>query len=107
MPKLAAAAADRAREVLVMSFPNDRWWTRLGLTLANFGFRVIRMQFRVFLYPPELMLAAVEHQGFSTRLNQRGACYGKWPRSSGLPESGASRMTRSDCTRPGLDTLWG
>jgi magnesium-protoporphyrin O-methyltransferase len=72
MPKLAAAAADRAREVLVMSFPNDRWWTRLGLTLANFGFRVIRMQFRVFLHPPELILAAVEHQGFSARLNQRG-----------------------------------
>jgi magnesium-protoporphyrin O-methyltransferase len=72
MPKLAAAAADRAREVLVMSFPNDRWWTRLGLTLANFGFRVIRMQFRVFLHPPKLILAAVEHQGFSTRLNQRG-----------------------------------
>ena len=72
MPKLAVAAAERARDVLVMSFPNDRWWTRLGLTLVNFGFGVIRMQFRVFLHPPNLILAAVERQGFSTRLNQRG-----------------------------------
>lgn len=72
MPKLAGAAADRAMGMLVMSFPNRRWWTRLGLTLANFGFRVIRLQFRVFLHPPALILAAVEQRGFKTRLNQPG-----------------------------------
>lgn len=72
MPRLAGAAAERARDVLVMSFPNDRWWTRLGLTVANFGFRVIRLQFRVFLHPPALILAAVEQHGFRTKLNQRG-----------------------------------
>jgi 2-polyprenyl-3-methyl-5-hydroxy-6-metoxy-1,4-benzoquinol methylase len=72
MPKLAGAAADRAKGTLVMSFPNRRWWTRLGLTLANFGFRVIRLQFRVFLHPPALILAAVEQRGFQTMLNQPG-----------------------------------
>jgi hypothetical protein len=72
MPKLAGAAADRARGVLVMSFPNGRWWTRLGLTLANFGFWVIRLQFRVFPHPPELILAAVEQRGFKIGLNQPG-----------------------------------
>jgi 2-polyprenyl-3-methyl-5-hydroxy-6-metoxy-1,4-benzoquinol methylase len=72
MPKLACAAADRAKGMLVMSFPNRRWWTRLGLTLANFGFRVIGLQFRVFLHPPALVLAAVEERGFQTRLNQPG-----------------------------------
>ena len=72
MPKLAGAAADRAKGVLVISFPNRRWWTRLGLTVANFGFRVIRLQFRVFLHPPALILAAVEQRGFKTRLNQPG-----------------------------------
>jgi magnesium-protoporphyrin O-methyltransferase len=72
MPKLAGAAADRAKGMLVMSFPNRRWWTRLGLTVANLGFRIIRMQFRVFLHPPALILAAVEQRGFKTRLNQPG-----------------------------------
>jgi magnesium-protoporphyrin O-methyltransferase len=72
MPKLAGAAADRARGMLVMSFPNRRWWTRLGLTVANFGFRVIGFQFRVFLHPPALIVAAVERRGFKTRLNQPG-----------------------------------
>jgi hypothetical protein len=72
MPKLAGAAAERARQVLVMSFPNDRWWTRLGLTVVNFGLRVVRMQFQVFMHTPALILAAVEQRGFTTSLNERG-----------------------------------
>jgi len=72
MPRLAGAAVERAREMLVMSFPNDRWWTRLGLTIVNFGFRVMRVQFRVFLHPPALILAAAEQHGFRIKVNQRG-----------------------------------
>jgi 2-polyprenyl-3-methyl-5-hydroxy-6-metoxy-1,4-benzoquinol methylase len=72
MPKLACAAAERTGEVLVMTFPNRRWWTRLGLTVANLGFRVVRMQFRVFLHSPELIQAAVQQQGLRSRFNERG-----------------------------------
>jgi 2-polyprenyl-3-methyl-5-hydroxy-6-metoxy-1,4-benzoquinol methylase len=72
MPKLASAAAEHTRGMLVMSFPNRRWWTRFGLTIANLGFRVIGMQFRVFLHPPQLILAAVERHGFRTRINEVG-----------------------------------
>ena len=72
MPKLAGAAANRAKGLLVMSYPNRRWWTRLGLTVANFGFRVIRLQFQVFLHPPDLIQAAVQERGFRTRFNERG-----------------------------------
>jgi magnesium-protoporphyrin O-methyltransferase len=66
------AAAEHAKSVLVMSFPNHRWWTRVGLTVANFGFRVIRLQFRVFIHPPELIQAAVQQHGFRTKFNERG-----------------------------------
>jgi len=72
MPKLVGAAAEHTRGLLVMSFPNNRWWTRLGLTFVNLGFRVIRMQFRVFLHPPDLILAAAEQRGFKTSFNERG-----------------------------------
>jgi hypothetical protein len=41
MPKLAAAAAAaaaaQARRALVLSFPSNHWWTRLGMTVVNFG----------------------------------------------------------------------
>ncbi|GAC1508660.1 MAG: hypothetical protein NVS1B3_10120 [Candidatus Dormibacteraceae bacterium] len=72
MPKLAGAAAERARELLVISFPNDRWWTQLGLSFGNFGFGLFGIQFRVFLHPPEAILAAIEQHGFRTTSNNRG-----------------------------------
>ena len=72
MPKLAGAAAEHAKDVLVISFPNDRWWTQLGLSFANFGFGLFRIQFRVFLHSPDLILAAVERHGFRTAFNNRG-----------------------------------
>ncbi len=72
MAKLAAAAAERSRRALVLSFPNNHWWTRLGLTVVNTGFRVFRVQFHVFLHPPELVLDTVERHGFTTRFNRRG-----------------------------------
>ena len=72
MPKLAIAAAERSRRILVLSFPNNRWWTRLGLTVVNLGFRVFRVQFHVFVHPPNLILTTVERHGFTTRFNQRG-----------------------------------
>jgi hypothetical protein len=72
MPKLVSAAAEHASGMLMLSFPNDRWWTRLGLAVANFGFRVIRLQFQVFLHPPVLIVAAVQQHGFRTRFNERG-----------------------------------
>lgn len=41
MPKLAGEAADRAKDMLVLSFPNRRWWTRVGLAVANLAFRIV------------------------------------------------------------------
>jgi hypothetical protein len=72
MPKLAGAAAERAKDVLVISFPNDRWWSQLGLSFGNFLFGLFRIQFRVFLHSPVAILAAVERHGFKTRYNERG-----------------------------------
>jgi magnesium-protoporphyrin O-methyltransferase len=72
MPKLVGAAAARTKEVLVMSFPNDRWWTRLGLKVVNFGLRIFRQEFHIFARSPALIVAAVERHGFRTTVNERG-----------------------------------
>ena len=72
MPRLAGAAADHTRSMLVMSFPNRRWWTRLALSLANLGLRVTRRQFRIFLHMPHLIMATAEQHGLRTRLNEPG-----------------------------------
>ena len=72
MPRLAGAASDHAREVLVMSFPRRTLWMRAGLGLANLIFRAMRREFQIFLHPPALILATVEGRGFRTRHNQVG-----------------------------------
>lgn len=72
MPKLVGAAAEHASHVLVLSFPNQRWWTRLGLSVSNFGLWVTRRQFRVFLHRPGRILAAAERTGLATVANQVG-----------------------------------
>lgn len=72
MPKLAGAAADHTREVLVMSFPKERWWTRSALSLGNLALRVARRQFQVFLHSPDKILATAEQQGLKTASNRTG-----------------------------------
>jgi magnesium-protoporphyrin O-methyltransferase len=66
MPKLAGAAADHTREVLVVSFPKERWWTRAVISLGDLALHVARQQFQVFLHPPDKILATAERHGLKT-----------------------------------------
>jgi Methyltransferase domain len=72
MPKLAGAAAAHTRQMLVLSFPKERWWTRTGLTLSNLVLRATRRRFQVFVHRPEQILATAEHFGLKTTLNHAG-----------------------------------
>lgn len=72
MPKLTGAAAAHTREVLVISFPRERWWTRVVLTVGNLALRVARRQFQVFLHPPDQILAEATQYGLGTALNRAG-----------------------------------
>ncbi len=72
MPRLTGAAADRTRRVLVMSFPKERWWTRLLLSLGNLGLRLARREFRAFLHPPDRILRTAEQHGLRTLVDRPG-----------------------------------
>jgi hypothetical protein len=70
MPKLTGAAADHTREILVMSFPKERWWTRAVISLGDFALRVARQQFQVFLHQPRKIIATAEGHGLKTLAKQ-------------------------------------
>ena len=70
MPKLAGTAADHTREVLVVSFPKERWWTRVVISVADLALRAARQQFQVFLHPPDKIFATAERHGLKTVANQ-------------------------------------
>ena len=69
---LVGAAAERARRYLVMSFPRPRWLVRTGLAAMNAGARLLRWEYRTWVHPPELVVAAAERRGLSLAEETRG-----------------------------------
>jgi hypothetical protein len=72
LPRLAGAAADHARGLLVMSFPKERWWTRAMVWMANVGMGLMRREFRIFLHPMAQILATGEKHGLKLSVDRPG-----------------------------------
>jgi magnesium-protoporphyrin O-methyltransferase len=72
LPRLAGAAAERARGILVMSFPKERWWARVVVWMANVGMALTRREFRIFLHPLADIIAAGEKHGLKPSIDRAG-----------------------------------
>jgi len=72
LPRLAGAAADHTRGILVMSFPKERWWTRALMWMANAGMGIARREFRIFLHPLAKILATGEQHGLKLSIDRPG-----------------------------------
>ena len=75
MPRLAGAAADHARQVLVMSYPTGAWWMRAGLAAGNFLLWLLRREFHIFVHPPREIMATTKRHGLEPVLEDRGALW--------------------------------
>jgi magnesium-protoporphyrin O-methyltransferase len=69
---LVGAAAERARNHLVLSFPRERALTRLGMRVVNAVLRLRRCAFRGYVYPVDRILAPARALGFEPALEHRG-----------------------------------
>lgn len=72
MPRLAGAAADHARQTLVMTFPRPALWIRVGLGIGNGLLWVTRRHFHIFVHRPSEIIATSQRHGLHTVLNQNG-----------------------------------
>src|ERR1700693_2079281 len=72
LPRLAGAAADHTRGLLVVSFPKKRWWTRVIVWMANVGMAITRREFRIFVHPPAQILATVQQHGLKLSVDRPG-----------------------------------
>jgi magnesium-protoporphyrin O-methyltransferase len=62
--RLLAAAADRARRLLVFTYPPANLGFRLFVAVANLWLRLTGNPFRTFAHPPAALRATVEGRGF-------------------------------------------
>jgi hypothetical protein len=72
LARLEGAAASHARQTLVMSFPKERWWTRVVLWMANVGMWMARREFRIFMHPMSRIVAIGEAHGLKRSVSQAG-----------------------------------
>jgi 2-polyprenyl-3-methyl-5-hydroxy-6-metoxy-1,4-benzoquinol methylase len=75
MPRLAGAAADHARQMLVMTYPRRTWWMRIGLGIGNTMLQLFRREFHIFLHPPEKIMAIAREHGLAPVLDRRGVVW--------------------------------
>jgi Methyltransferase domain len=69
---LLGAAAEHARDQLLLTFPRDVWWTRLGLATINRVQRLRRKAFRVYLHAPPALLDVASSHGLEIATRERG-----------------------------------
>ena len=53
---LVGAAAGRARRRLVLTYPQERPWMRVGVRVVNLGFRLFGSSFRTYVHPVARMV---------------------------------------------------
>ena len=69
---LVGAAADHARRLLLLTFPVERWWIRVGLAAENALFRLRGSTFRSFVHSTATVLAVAQRHGMRVAEHHRG-----------------------------------
>ncbi len=72
---LLGAAAGKARETLVFTYPPRNVASRALLGIVNLWLRLRGMDFRTFAHPPEQMIAVVQDAGFEPVARRRGGIW--------------------------------
>ena len=69
---LVGAAADHTREQLLLTFPRDAWWMRIGLGTINQLQRLKRKAFPFYLHAPAAILDVARSHGLEAVTRERG-----------------------------------
>ena len=69
---LVGAAADHAHRLLLLTFPVERWWIRVGLAAENALFRLRGSTFHSFVHSTAAVLAVAQRHGMRVADDHRG-----------------------------------
>jgi SAM-dependent methyltransferase len=69
--RLLKAAAEHSQRALVLTYPREAWYLRIGFKIINFFQGLRRDPFRVFLHPVSEMDTLLQREGFKRVLLRR------------------------------------
>ena len=75
MQALVGLSSVRANKLYGAVYPRDTWWTRIGAAILNFGLRVKRNPFRVFVHSNEAIDALMRSNGLEQRFYRKTAIW--------------------------------
>jgi 2-polyprenyl-3-methyl-5-hydroxy-6-metoxy-1,4-benzoquinol methylase len=73
--RLLAAAAERARRLLVFSYPPRNVVSRLVVATENLAFRLLRKEYRAFAHPTSAMIDVLTEHGLHSTFAHRGLAW--------------------------------
>ena len=68
---LVGAAADHTQRTLLLTYPQERVWTRAGLRLINVWLRLTGCGFRTYVHPVVAIVATAEAHGLRLERRER------------------------------------
>ena len=68
---LIGTAAARTGRVLLLTYPQERWYTRAGLRMVNAWLKLSRCGFRTYVHPVERILSAAAAHGLTPEVRER------------------------------------
>ena len=63
MPALVGLSAARARKLYGLVYPRDVWRIKFGISIVNFGSRLLRKDYRFFVHPSKAVEAVLDNNG--------------------------------------------
>jgi hypothetical protein len=74
--RLVGVAAARTRRRLLLTYPQERSWTRLGIGVVNLFLRIAGSEFRAFVHPVARITGTAQREGLTLeRRERRGAIW--------------------------------
>ena len=71
MPALVGLSSARASKLYGLVYPRDAWWTKLGISIVNFGARLLRKDYRFFVHPTKAVEEVLRNNGFKQRFYRK------------------------------------
>ena len=71
MERLVGLSAARARKLYGLVYPRDVWWTRMGIALENFFYRIRRNPYRAFIHSTKAVENVLSINGFKHRSHRQ------------------------------------